>query len=669
MPFCRSRCPRRRCRRRGAAWCARTARRSTGSSSRRRSGPSSSGGGRREEEAQQQSRSSDQTSMQRRAPRAAGTGTTRQRPATCTWPRTSAALTLRGCRAASSWGCSSTRGGRRTRRRRRRRAAQLAAEEQGRQQQRERRPLQRPSPSRRRGSGSRGGWVPCPSRSSAPAASCLCGRASSCWQVRGRPAAAGCLLPRARSVDASPGSGPRAPPLPPPPPPSPCSPLALPPHTLRAPVVVGQLYAWGYAYVENLTWVWKRPNNEIAAAPAPYAASSHLTLLIFRREGAAAGPRRRRPGTERTGRAELGPRAARACSAAPQLLPRLPPPLCPGEGRDIELRHQRSPDVVFDCVVPAPGGQRRRTLGANRRRVIAVSATSLVTTLPTRRAARPHPQPRPRPRPQVASGACPRRCTRHWRRCCPRGGAASWSSGRPRPRSTRALAGPTWRRPRRAPSKPPTAARRPQISARHAVPLLSPVKLELEGPMRPIALNLKKRFESITRAKSKRAFAGMGAGRCAARGGGLGGARAAARRAQERRAAPTWERWGRRRRAARGSSSTGAAVRGGGEKTAGARRAAPAAVAAAAWRRPRCSGGSGRGRACHRRRSRGRLCSDASSLPVHVLGERGAGAGHLPALPRQVVPPHVLPAVGHRAGAAAHLRGGRGGGGWGRLST
>jgi hypothetical protein len=24
--------------------------------------------------------------------------------------------------------------------------------------------------------------------------------------------------------------------------------------------------------------------------------------------------------------------------------------LLPGEGRDIELRHQRNPDVVFDCV-------------------------------------------------------------------------------------------------------------------------------------------------------------------------------------------------------------------------------------------------------------------------------------------------------------------------------
>ena len=29
-----------------------------------------------------------------------------------------------------------------------------------------------------------------------------------------------------------------------------------------------------------------------------------------------------------------------------------------GEGKDIELRHQRNPDVLFDCVRQEPGGTR-----------------------------------------------------------------------------------------------------------------------------------------------------------------------------------------------------------------------------------------------------------------------------------------------------------------------
>ncbi|BDA48164.1 hypothetical protein COCOBI_11-4240 [Coccomyxa sp. Obi] len=69
--------------------------------------------------------------------------------------------------------------------------------------------------------------------------------------------------------------------------------------------VVKLLYKWGYIYVENLTWVQMAPNNTIITAPSPYAQRSHLTLFIFRKNG---------------------------------------------EGKDIELRHQRNPDVLFDCV-------------------------------------------------------------------------------------------------------------------------------------------------------------------------------------------------------------------------------------------------------------------------------------------------------------------------------
>ncbi len=46
-----------------------------------------------------------------------------------------------------------------------------------------------------------------------------------------------------------------------------------------------QLYAWGYTYVENLTWVWLAANNSVMRLPSTYCRRSHLTLLMFRKEG------------------------------------------------------------------------------------------------------------------------------------------------------------------------------------------------------------------------------------------------------------------------------------------------------------------------------------------------------------------------------------------------
>ena len=43
--------------------------------------------------------------------------------------------------------------------------------------------------------------------------------------------------------------------------------------------------AWGYCYIENLTWVLLRPNNCVLALPYRYTNTSHLTLYMFRREG------------------------------------------------------------------------------------------------------------------------------------------------------------------------------------------------------------------------------------------------------------------------------------------------------------------------------------------------------------------------------------------------
>eukprot|EP00891_Asterochloris_glomerata_P005104 jgi/Astpho2/5104/gw1.00073.74.1_t len=74
---------------------------------------------------------------------------------------------------------------------------------------------------------------------------------------------------------------------------------------------------WGFDYVESLTWVFLHPNNSIAHLPSALCRSSHLTLFIFRRSGEAPAE---------------------------------------GKGRDIELRHQRNPDVVFDCLGPLTGG-------------------------------------------------------------------------------------------------------------------------------------------------------------------------------------------------------------------------------------------------------------------------------------------------------------------------
>ena len=50
--------------------------------------------------------------------------------------------------------------------------------------------------------------------------------------------------------------------------------------------LVKQLYRWGYCYIENLTWVQLAANNTVLTLPAPYAQRSHLTLLIFRKDGA-----------------------------------------------------------------------------------------------------------------------------------------------------------------------------------------------------------------------------------------------------------------------------------------------------------------------------------------------------------------------------------------------
>lgn len=71
------------------------------------------------------------------------------------------------------------------------------------------------------------------------------------------------------------------------------------------------MYSQNYCYVENLTWVHMLANNKMARDAYVYTRKSHSTLYIFRKQN---------------------------------------------EGRDIELRHQRNPDVVLDCVRSAKTG-------------------------------------------------------------------------------------------------------------------------------------------------------------------------------------------------------------------------------------------------------------------------------------------------------------------------
>ncbi|KAJ1942300.1 hypothetical protein FBU59_003240 [Linderina macrospora] len=65
---------------------------------------------------------------------------------------------------------------------------------------------------------------------------------------------------------------------------------------------------WGLKYVENFCWVCQHTNNQIATLPSAFFRRSKVTLLIFRREG------------------------------------------------DLEMRHQRSPDSLFDFVKPRRPG-------------------------------------------------------------------------------------------------------------------------------------------------------------------------------------------------------------------------------------------------------------------------------------------------------------------------
>ena len=74
------------------------------------------------------------------------------------------------------------------------------------------------------------------------------------------------------------------------------------------PVVQCMSSAWGCKYVENLTWVHLSPGGDVARGEAPFTRASHSTLVMGRRSSSSRG------------------------------------------GGELELRHQRSADVIVEAV-------------------------------------------------------------------------------------------------------------------------------------------------------------------------------------------------------------------------------------------------------------------------------------------------------------------------------
>lgn len=74
--------------------------------------------------------------------------------------------------------------------------------------------------------------------------------------------------------------------------------------------VCKQMLKWGYVYIENLTWVYRGANHKVMSLPSQFVGNSHMTLYMFRMAD---------------------------------------------KGKDIELRHQRNPDVTFDCLASVRG--------------------------------------------------------------------------------------------------------------------------------------------------------------------------------------------------------------------------------------------------------------------------------------------------------------------------
>ncbi|RUS23395.1 hypothetical protein BC938DRAFT_475113 [Jimgerdemannia flammicorona] len=102
------------------------------------------------------------------------------------------------------------------------------------------------------------------------------------------------------------------------------------------PAIVRMADAWGFKYVENFCWIQKRVNNGIAKREYRYFNKSKLSCLIFRKVSDIFLVRS--TFLERHG--DRGDYVEVMIS----------------EG-DVELRHQRNPDCVFDYVKPRREGQ------------------------------------------------------------------------------------------------------------------------------------------------------------------------------------------------------------------------------------------------------------------------------------------------------------------------
>ncbi len=92
--------------------------------------------------------------------------------------------------------------------------------------------------------------------------------------------------------------------------------------------------------MESLTWVQLRSRNELLMQPSPHFRQSHVSLLMFRRTGTL------QPACMTLFHDILSGLRPKTWDPHVASLRKL----LAGLGKDIELRHQRNPDVIFDTM-------------------------------------------------------------------------------------------------------------------------------------------------------------------------------------------------------------------------------------------------------------------------------------------------------------------------------
>lgn len=102
------------------------------------------------------------------------------------------------------------------------------------------------------------------------------------------------------------------------------------------PHVIKMGHKWGFRYVENLAWIKLNNDNTIARQKYKYVSKSRCTCLILRREMVCI----------------------LEFSKSYLLDPHHYHVKCQSDGEDIELKHQRNADCVFDFIKNRKEGKR-----------------------------------------------------------------------------------------------------------------------------------------------------------------------------------------------------------------------------------------------------------------------------------------------------------------------